>query len=29
MMYIDTDGFVCNLRNDDDVYKYMYENKMF
>ena len=25
MLYIDTDGFVCNIKNTDDVYKDMYE----
>ena len=25
MLYIDTDGFVCNIRKTDDVYKDMYE----
>ena len=29
MLYIDTDGFVCNIRNNDDVYKDMYEMDMF
>ena len=28
-MYIDTDGFVCNITNHDDVYKDMNENDMF
>ena len=25
MLYIDTDGFVCNIKNHDDVYEDMYE----
>ena len=25
MLYIDTDGFVCNIRKHNDVYKDMYE----
>ena len=29
MLYIDTHGFVCNITNHDDIYKDMYENKIF
>ena len=29
MLYIDTDGFVYNIKNVDDVYKDMYEMDMF
>ena len=30
MLYIDTGGFVCNIKNTDDIYKDMYEiNDMF
>ena len=29
MLYIDTDGFMCNIKNHDDVYKDMYEMDMF
>ena len=29
MLYIDTDGFVCNIKNHDDVYRDMYDMDMF
>ena len=29
MLYIDTDGFVCNIINNNDVYKDMYEMDIF
>ena len=29
MSYIDTDGFVCNSRNNDDIYKDMYGMDIF
>ena len=29
MLYIDTDGCVCNIINNDDVYKDMFEMEMF
>ena len=28
MMYNDKDGFICNVRNIDDVYKAIFENNM-
>ena len=29
MMFIDTDGFVCNITNVEDAYRDMFENNMF